>query len=98
MALADKFGDSGLVSVLIARRDGDSMEIVTWLMSCRVVARRLEEFVLDRIVEVAAASGHRPDSGPVRADGEEQPRQRSLRARSGSGGSKNSPTGAPAGR
>ncbi len=57
VTLADKFGDSGLISVVIARRERDLLDIVTWLMSCRVVARRLEEFVLDRLVELAREVG-----------------------------------------
>jgi FkbH-like protein len=55
--LEDKFGDNGLVSVVIGSRDGDSLDIVTWLMSCRVMSRRLEEFVLDQLVEVARGAG-----------------------------------------
>jgi FkbH-like protein len=53
ITLADRFGESGLVSVVVARRDGDCLDIVTWLMSCRVISRRLEEFVLDQLVETA---------------------------------------------
>ena len=53
VTLSDKFGDNGLISVVIGRRDEQSMELVTWLMSCRVISRRLEEFVLDQLVEVA---------------------------------------------
>ena len=56
-SLEDRFGDNGLVSVVIGRRQGDRMELVTWLMSCRVIARRLEEFVLDRLVELARDAG-----------------------------------------
>ena len=33
------------------------MELDTWLMSCRVISRRLEEFVLDCLVEVAREDG-----------------------------------------
>jgi len=53
ITLADRFGESGLVSVVIARHDDDYLDIVTWLMSCRVISRRLEEFVLDQLVETA---------------------------------------------
>jgi FkbH-like protein len=55
--LEDRFGDNGLVSVVVGKRDGDRLDVVTWLMSCRVIARRLEEFVLDRLVETASAAG-----------------------------------------
>ena len=47
----DRFGDNGMISVVIARRSGEDLEIDTWLMSCRVIGRRIEEAVL---VEIAA--------------------------------------------
>jgi len=43
--LLDRFGDNGLISVLILRPDperSDVMEIDTWVMSCRVFGRELE--------------------------------------------------------
>src|SRR5262245_17752468 len=49
--LEDRFGDNGLISVVIGKRAGDDLDLVTWLMSCRVISRRLEEFVLDELVE-----------------------------------------------
>jgi FkbH-like protein len=57
VTLTDRFGDNGLISVVIGKRDGDAVEIVTWLMSCRVISRRLEEFVLDQLVEAARDLG-----------------------------------------
>lgn len=57
VTLEDRFGDNGLVAVVIGRRTGETLEIVTWLMSCRVFARRLEEFTLDRLVIAANAAG-----------------------------------------
>jgi len=48
--LADSFGDNGLISVIIGFVDGDTLDIDTWLMSCRVLGRRVEEMVLDQIV------------------------------------------------
>jgi FkbH-like protein len=57
VTLTDRFGDNGLISVVVAKRDDDALEIVTWLMSCRVISRRLEEFVLDRLVEAARDAG-----------------------------------------
>jgi len=55
--LLDRFGDNGLVSVVIGKRSGAWLELVSWVMSCRVISRRLEEFVLDQLVEVARAAG-----------------------------------------
>ena len=50
--LRDKFGDYGLISILIVelREDGTAF-INTWLMSCRVLKRGVEEYVLNYIVE-----------------------------------------------
>jgi FkbH-like protein len=59
VTLIDRFGDNGLISVVIARQDGRAFEIVTWLMSCRVISRRVEEFVLDQLVHVARQAGAR---------------------------------------
>jgi FkbH-like protein len=57
VTLSDRFGDSGLISVVIGKADGARLDIVSWLMSCRVIARRVEEFVLDRLVSTARAAG-----------------------------------------
>ena len=57
VTLTDRFGDNGLISVVIGKREAERMELVTWLMSCRVISRRLEEFVLDELVAVAREAG-----------------------------------------
>ena len=47
--LADSFGDNGMISVVICRpRRPRRWEIDTWLMSCRVLGRRVEQMVLRR--------------------------------------------------
>jgi predicted enzyme involved in methoxymalonyl-ACP biosynthesis len=52
--LRDRFGDHGLVSVIIAASDspGDtsSLRIDTWLMSCRVIGRTAEHFFFNALV------------------------------------------------
>ena len=55
--LADRFGDYGLISIVIGKMDGDVAEIDTWLMSCRVLKRQLEEEVLNEIVRRAKLNG-----------------------------------------
>ena len=55
--LVDKFGDNGLVSVVIGRIRGRELEIELWLMSCRVLKRDMEYAMLDRLVEEAAKQG-----------------------------------------
>jgi FkbH-like protein len=57
VSLRDKFGDNGLISVLLARVDGDALEIDTWLMSCRVLKRGVEQFLLNHLVESACQRG-----------------------------------------
>ncbi len=57
--LVDKFGDNGVVSVVIGRVEGDVLDIELWLMSCRVLKRDMELAMLDRLAERAAARGLR---------------------------------------
>lgn len=35
--LKDKFGDNGVVSLVIGKKNGDTLELILWLMSCRVL-------------------------------------------------------------
>ena len=68
--LADKFGDNGLISVVLARPDDamaeDELLVDSWLMSCRVLGRQVEEAVLDVLVEVASAARYRALIGEYR--------------------------------
>jgi FkbH-like protein len=60
--LADRFGDNGLVSVMILRpleQDAQTLEIDTWVMSCRVFGRQLENEAMNIAVELARARGAR---------------------------------------
>jgi FkbH-like protein len=57
--LKDTFGDNGMISVVICRKYMDYWEIDTWLMSCRVLGRRVEEAVLQDIVTHAKQAGVR---------------------------------------
>ena len=58
--LADRFGDNGMISVIICRDVGrDIWEIDTWLMSCRVLGRGVEMAVLQEILTEARARGIR---------------------------------------
>ena len=58
--LEDKFGDNGLVAVIILKpANTDSLFIDTWLMSCRVLKRGLEDFVLNTIIERARDAGYK---------------------------------------
>jgi FkbH-like protein len=56
--LADIFGDNGMISVVICRSAGNyTWEIDTWLMSCRVLGRKVENMVLREILAHARAAG-----------------------------------------
>lgn len=61
--LSDKFGDYGLISVIILKIDGDSLVIDEYLMSCRVLQRGVEHFVMNRIVAFAQERGFRQIKG-----------------------------------
>ncbi|MCH5193782.1 MAG: HAD-IIIC family phosphatase [Oscillospiraceae bacterium] len=49
--LSDKFGDNGVVSVVIGRQEKNECHIELWLMSCRVLKRNMEEAMLDTLVK-----------------------------------------------
>ena len=51
--LKDRFGDHGLISIVIGEKVGDTMRIDTWLMSCRVLKRQVEEEVLNELARLA---------------------------------------------
>ena len=55
--LEDKFGDNGIVSVVIGEKQGDVLDIQLWLMSCRVLKREMEYAMLDVLAEKAAEQG-----------------------------------------
>jgi FkbH-like protein len=51
--LVDIFGDNGLVSVVIGRRNEAELHVELWLMSCRVIKRGMEQAMLDALVQRA---------------------------------------------
>ena len=51
--LLDKFGDNGLVSIMIGEIRNSELHIDLWLMSCRVLKRGLEEVMFDQLVTSA---------------------------------------------
>ena len=57
--LVDRFGDNGLVSVLIGRVAEETVELDLWLMSCRVLKREMEFAMFDALVEQCQARGIR---------------------------------------
>jgi FkbH-like protein len=60
--LVDRFGDNGLVSVMMlcqAEDDPAVLDVVNWVMSCRVFGRQLEDEAMNIAVEAARARGVR---------------------------------------
>jgi FkbH-like protein len=55
--LEDIFGDNGMISAVICRQIGQRLEVDTWIMSCRVLGRRVEETILQYMVEQARLKG-----------------------------------------
>jgi FkbH-like protein len=53
LRLKDRFGDHGLISIVIGEKAGDTMKIDTWLMSCRVLKRQVEDEVLNELMRLA---------------------------------------------
>lgn len=52
-SLEDKFGDNGVVSVVIGHITENVMDIDLWLMSCRVLKRDMEYAMMDELAEAA---------------------------------------------
>jgi FkbH-like protein len=56
--LVDTFGDNGMIGVILCRpAEVNAWEIDTWLMSCRVLGRKVENMVLREILDHARAAG-----------------------------------------
>ena len=57
--LEDKFGDNGVVSIVIGRKEKDVLHIELWLMSCRVLKRDMEYAMMDILVKQCRDCGIR---------------------------------------
>ncbi len=57
--LSDKFGDNGVVSVILGEQEGPAIHLELWLMSCRVLKRDMEKAMLDQLVKEAGKRGAR---------------------------------------
>ncbi|MHC1775969.1 MAG: HAD-IIIC family phosphatase [Lentimicrobium sp.] len=62
--LEDKFGDNGLICVIIMKKENESsLFIDTWFMSCRVLKRGMENFVLNTLVQSGKKNGFKTLKG-----------------------------------
>jgi len=57
--LIDRFGDNGIIAVVIGHAEGEDVRIETWLMSCRVLGRQVEQAMLSVVAEMARRKGAR---------------------------------------
>ena len=51
--LSDRCGEQGLISIVILQFSGEVMTISDWLMSCRVLARGVEEYLMNYVIDIA---------------------------------------------
>jgi FkbH-like protein len=59
LRLADRFGDHGLISVIVAIAGEVALEIDTWVMSCRVLKRGVEDVAMAELLGIARSRGCR---------------------------------------
>ncbi len=52
-SLEDKYGDYGLISIVILEKKNKTLFIDTWVMSCRVLKRGMENFALEQLIKIA---------------------------------------------
>ena len=72
LTLRDKFGDNGLISVIILELQPTVLEVNSWLMSCRVLGRGVEQYAMNQVVAIAKTHGCREVMGtyiPTRKNG-----------------------------
>lgn len=55
--LTDRFGDNGIVSVIVGERQGSELHIRCWVMSCRVFKREMEAAMLSGLLSLAKENG-----------------------------------------
>jgi len=57
LRLQDRLGDNGIVAAVIARAAGEALHVDSWIMSCRVLGRRVEQATLDVLARLARSRG-----------------------------------------
>ena len=57
IGVRDKYGDNGIVGLMLARAAIDKLEIDTFLLSCRVIGRTVETAMLACLCDLAGARG-----------------------------------------
>lgn len=62
--LSDRLGDHGLISIVVLEKLDGELAIRDWLMSCRVIARGVEQYLMNEVI------GHARRLGLERVSGE----------------------------
>lgn len=57
--LKDRLGDYGLIGAVILEKQDDTLFVDTWLMSCRVLKRGVEEYIINSIMGIAKDNGYK---------------------------------------
>lgn len=65
VGVRDRFGDNGIVGLVMARHDGDTLDIDTLLLSCRVIGRTVETAMLAHICDRAREFGASAVTGTI---------------------------------
>ncbi|WP_369166503.1 SDR family NAD(P)-dependent oxidoreductase [Streptomyces sp. R28] len=74
-AARDRFGDYGQIGLLALRREGDQLDVLAWLMSCRALGRGVEE----RLLQWLADRAEELDCAKVRLTAQRTPRNAPAR-------------------
>jgi len=59
VAVQDRFGDNGIVGVVIIEKDGAKASIDTFLLSCRVIGRNIEQAMMAHVADFLRGQGIR---------------------------------------
>ena len=57
LRLVDRLQDYGIVAIAVTEPTGEALQILNWVMSCRVFGRRLENVMLELLMEHAKSRG-----------------------------------------
>jgi FkbH-like protein len=57
IGVSDRFGDAGLTGIVSLELDGDGARIIDFVLSCRVMGRRIEDTMVHIAVEHARKVG-----------------------------------------
>lgn len=57
VSLQDKFSNYGVIACVVLHYEGDVCRIINWVMSCRVLKKRVENYTIEKIVERARTHG-----------------------------------------